>query len=562
MLKFSISHSRHITSHLNKHNFRHVKFSPSVLSSATFSSSADNKLEANESKKGGMLDRIWGPDSNIASKTFTNRWAMIIPAFFTHMCIGSPYAWSMMGDQITREHGFVASTASDWTLMQAALPLSIVFGFHGLTASLAGKWQMRVGARKALAIAATSFGGGLICGAAGVHYHCLPLLYCGYGLLGGAGIGISYTPPIQTLFNWFPDKKGLASGLTVAGFGSGALVFTPMVQKLTKFYSTLPEYLGPSEKFVTSIIDGKLMADVNGSLVEVIEAGSAELSKIPYELSEGLYIVGSGSTGAAEALATMGLGYFSIMMVSSMVLKSPHPEVAAALPQPTVVDAKPEAANELAPRVTHNISVDNAMKTPQFYLLGATFFGLSAGGMGLFSVAKPMMSEVFAASMPALVTSAFAGSFVLMLSSGNLGGRIGWAAISDRLGPRKTFLAFTLASIPLYLAIPTVVENVIQTKDALPLYGFCAGTTLAVSMMGGGFSVMPAYEADLFGAKYVGAIHGRMLLFMSAASIGGPLMLLKLRSIAEHSAVQKLMENVSSLSLLMHLSMSCLVDSG
>ena len=403
---------------------------------------------------------------------------------------------------------------------------------------------MKVGARKALAIAATSFGGGLVLGAAGIHYHCLPLLYCGYGLLGGAGIGISYTPPIQTLFNWFPDKKGLASGLTVAGFGSGALVFTPMVQKLTKFYSTLPEYLGPADKFVTSVVDGKLMADVNGKFVEVIQAGSAELAKIPYELSEGLYVVGTGSTGAAEALATMGLGYFSIMMASSLVLKSPHPEVVATLPQPVVVDAKPEPTNELAPKVVHNISVDNAMKTPQFYLLGATFCGLSAGGMGLFSVAKPMMSEVFAASMPVLVTSAFAGSFVLMLSSGNLGGRIGWAAISDRMGPRKTFLAFTLASIPLYLAIPTVVENVVMTKEALPLYGFCAGTTLAVSMMGGGFSVMPAYEADLFGAKYVGAIHGRMLLFMSAASIGGPMMLLKLRSIAEQDAVRKLMENV------------------
>ena len=98
---------------------------------------------------------------------------------------------------------------------------------------------------------------------------------------------------------------------------------------------------------------------------------------------------------------------------------------------------------------------------------GATFFCLSAGGMGLFSVAKPMMSEVFSAALPALVTSAFASKFVLMLSSGNLGGRLGWAGVSDMIGRRKTFMIFTFASVPLYLAIPTIVESVVTSQSAL-----------------------------------------------------------------------------------------------
>ncbi len=125
-----------------------------------------------------------------------------------------------------------------------------------------------------------------------------------------------------------------------------------------------------------------------------------------------------------------------------------------------------------------------------------------------------------------------------------LGGRIGWAAVSDMIGRRKTFMIFTLSSIPLYLAMPTIVGEVISSQAALPLYAFCAGTTVAVSMMGGGFSVMPAYEADLFGGKYVGAIHGRMLLFMSAASLGGPMLLLKLRSIAQKDAIVDLVAKV------------------
>lgn len=372
----------------------------------------------NEDKKPtGFFDKLFGNESNIASEGFTNRYMMLAPAFFTHMCIGSPYAWSLMGDQITRELGFVASSAGDWSMMQAALPLSIVFGFHGLTASLSGKWQMKVGPRKALATAACCFGGGLLLGGAGIHMHCLPLVYAGYGAMGGAGIGLAYTPPIQTLFQWFPDKKGMASGLTVAGFGSGAMVFTPMVQSLMKKFAVMPTYLGPSADFTLTNQDGKLFADVSGDAVEVVRAGSTELAKLSYDLAEGLYIVGSGSTGAAEALAVMGAGYFSIMMASSLMIKAPHPSFVPPSAAPVATTDKAVVpTNTLA-----DVSVDEAMKTPQFYLLATTLFCVASGGMGLFAVAKPMMSEVFSSALPGVVTAAFASKFVLMLSGGNLG---------------------------------------------------------------------------------------------------------------------------------------------
>jgi hypothetical protein len=111
---------------------------------------------------------------------------------------------------------------------------------------------------------------------------------------------------------WFPDKKGIASGLTIAGFGSGALVFTPCVQYLMKKFTVLPEYLGPASDFTTKVIDGRLFAEVSGrpDLVEVVQAGANELAKLPYALSEGLYVVGSGSTGAPEALAVWRCLYF------------------------------------------------------------------------------------------------------------------------------------------------------------------------------------------------------------------------------------------------------------
>jgi MFS family permease len=336
---------------------------------------------------------------------------------FWSLLTGSPYGWSLMADIITKEQGFVASAAADWTLTETALPLSIVFAFQGLISAFFGKWQLKVGPRKTLACAALAFGGGVGLGALGIYLHSLPLIYLGYGALAGTGIGLGYTPPVQTLLQWFPDKKGIASGLAIAGFGSGALLFTPAIQHLSKKFAKLPEYLGPAENFTTKLIDGRLFADLGSDkLVEVIQVGTAELAKIPYTLSEGLYVVGSGSTGAYEALAIMSGIYFTSMLASSLLIRDPHPSYTVqTVPSTSTGPAQPAAIQY------QDVSVEAAMRTKQFGLLGVSFFCLATGGMGMFSVAKPMMSEVFSAALPAIVTSAFAAKFVLMLSSGNLG---------------------------------------------------------------------------------------------------------------------------------------------
>ena len=495
-----------------------------------FSSSPPDSHPKGES----FLDKLFGEDSNIADKNFTNRWLMAVPAFATHVCIGSPWAWSVMADVVTREIGFVAPVMSDWTLMQTALPLSIVFLLQGLSGGFLGKWQMKAGPRKSLAISSLAFGGGLILGGLSIHFHNLYLLYASYGVLGGTGIGLGYTPPIQTLIQWFPDKKGIASAIAVGGFGSAALVFAPSVQYLMKKFHKLPEYVGPANEFVTKVVDGRLFVELNGSMQEVVNATAGDLAKLPYQLNEGLYLVGTGNTGAAEALMVMGSIYFTLIFSSALTLKKPHPSFV-----PSGM-ATPATTTSTTSAITPNINVDQAMSTPQFYLLGTTFFCLATGGMGLFSVAKPLMSEVFSGVLPAIVTSAFASKFVLMLSAGNLGGRLGWAALSDTIGPRKTFIMFTTLSAPLYFALPTIVDSVITTQSALPLYMFCGSTALAVSFMGGVYSVLPAYEANIFGINNVGPIHGRMLVYSSAAAMVGPYMLLKLRAISEKAAIQDL----------------------
>jgi hypothetical protein len=120
-------------------------------------SSSSPTPEPSPTKK-GLFDRIFSKEASVAPETFTNRWAMAIPAFFTHLSLGAPYAWSLMADLVTREQGFVASAASDWTLMQAALPLSLVFVFQGLAAATLGSWQAKVGPKKCLLYASVAFG--------------------------------------------------------------------------------------------------------------------------------------------------------------------------------------------------------------------------------------------------------------------------------------------------------------------------------------------------------------------------------------------------------------------
>ena len=225
--------------------------------------------------------------------------------------------------------------------------------------------------------------------AVGIHYHLLPLLYLGYGVLGGAGVGLAYTPPVQTLMQWFPDKKGFASGLTAAGYASGALLFIPVVQQLMSQFRRLPTYLGPPDSIQTAVVNGKLFAIVDGNTVEVVEALTSDISKLPVEISEGLYIVGTGSTGAASALAVMGATYFSILMASAFAMKKPCSSFG-------VTDTISGHITPLKSDLMEiDIPPDKLIKMPQFHLLGLSLFCITTSGMVMLSVAKPMISEVY-----------------------------------------------------------------------------------------------------------------------------------------------------------------------
>jgi len=461
---------------------------------------------------------------------------MFIPAFTIHLFLGIGYGWSVLSPALTRHFGMVVSSAGDWSLDQVTYPMSIGLAAGGITAALAGKWQMKVGVRKSLLTGSLLLGVGYSMASAGIWQHNLPLLYMGKLVLGVGG-GICYTPPIQALIEWFPDKKGLASGVVLSGFGCSAMLFVSAISGLMNRFSHIPSYLGTHLE--TVIENGRQMTMIGGELCEVVYATAADLAKLPYQdLAEGFYLVGSGSTGAAASLLTIGGAYMAAIIASALVIKRPSPGYLPPGYTPPAVTIGQGS----------NVSLDTVMRTPQFWLLFTTSTLLCTGGMGLMSVAKPMIQNVFTGSMPLLVISSFASSYLMALAPGNLVGRIGWAAVSDRIGRRSTFNVFTLGAIPLYVSLPFFITNCVTDPAGAmaPYYlaGFCASTVAAISVMGGTFAVLPAYEADLYGPKYVGAIHGRFLMSATISAFMGPGLLLNIRKMAETNAINDLLAKV------------------
>ena len=276
-------------------------------------------------------------------------------------------------------------------------------------------------------------------------------------------------------------------------------------------------------------------------------------------------MVGSGSTGVTPALAAIGTVYGANILLAAWLIRRPAPGY-------TPPGYNPPATQVVKSFLCHtlflqlittwfqgggaNVPVDSLLKTPQFWLLWSTATLLATGGMGLMSVAKPMIQNVFTDAMPLLVTTGFASAYLMAMAAGNLGGRIGWAAVSDKIGRWNTFQMFTFVAIPIYAGLPFLINQCMANPTgplaAVYLGGFCASTVIALSIMGGVFAVLPAYEADLYGAKYIGAIHGRwdgqyfssfhhhsprFLTFAAAATVAGPTLLLNLKKMAEADAI-------------------------
>ena len=467
-----------------------------------------------------------------------NRWRVPLASIAIHLCIGSVYAWSIYNPPLTRIQGVVASSAGDWSLSAVVWVFTVAIVSLGLAAAFAGKWLEEAGPRKVGVVAAFCWGGGYLVGALGILTHQLWLLYLGYGVIGGCGLGMGYVSPVSTLIRWFPDRRGMATGMAIMGFGGGAMIGTPMKEFFIRMFYQAPDYLGTASEVSLVTEAGRRFAEVSGVLREVVVIGAAEVREMTVPGPEGVYLVNTGATGVAETFLVIGLIYLAVMLIAAFSYRIP------------AEGWKPEGWTEPNEEKrgglisTHNVHLDEALKTRQFYQLWVVLCFNVTAGIGVLGVARTMITEIFGSSLPHIVDTAFAATYVVMISAFNMVGRFIWASASDYIGRRNTYWIFFLLGIVLYLSIPFSAQQVSASPSIVWLVYFYAATMIIFTMYGGGFATIPAYLADIFGTKYVGGIHGRLLTAWSTAGVLGPLAITSLRQNSLTNAINDLVSRI------------------
>ena len=471
----------------------------------------------------------------IIAKPGFNRWLVPPASIAIHLCIGSVYAWSIFNPALIRVFGVVTPAADDWSLSDVVWIFTVAIVCLGLAAAFAGKWLEEVGPRKVGVVAAFCWGGGFVIGGLGIALHQLWLIYLGYGVIGGCGLGLGYVSPVSTLIRWFPDRRGMATGMAIMGFGGGAMIGAPLKNWLINTFYSAPEYLGPLASVNLTTEAGRRFAQVAGELHEITVIGANDIANMIVPGPEGVYLVDTGSVGVAQAFVALGIIYFIVMMIAAFSYRIPAPGW-----KPEGWSPPNDTARAKKMISSHDVDIDKALHTPQFYQLWIVLCFNVTAGIGVLSVARTMMTEIFGTTLPHIVDSAFAATYVVMISVFNMVGRFFWASTSDYIGRRTTYWVFFALGIALYVSIPYTASQVSISPTVLWLVYFYAATMIIFTMYGGGFATIPAYLADMFGTRYVGGIHGRLLTAWSTAGVLGPLAITSLRDSAITTAINNL----------------------
>ncbi len=484
------------------------------------------------------MAKLLSKERIVAGPSF-NRWLVPIASVAIHLCIGSVYAWSIYNPALIRVFGVVTPAADDWLLADVVWIFTVAIVFLGLAAALAGRWLEEVGPRMVGTVAALCWGGGYLVGGLGILLHQLPLVYLGYGVIGGCGLGLGYVSPVSTLIRWFPDHRGMAAGMAIMGFGGGAIIGTLLQRFLMRTFYRAPDYLGTVDQVSLVTEGGRRFAEVAGQMREVVVVGANDVAGMIQRGAQGVYAVGTGNVGVAETFLTLGLIYLVVMLAASFSYRLP----AAGWKPPGWTP--PDAAHRVKRMISANhVDINDALKTPQFYQLWIVLCFNVTAGIGVLSVAQTMMTEIFGTTLPSIVDSGFAATYVIMISVFNMLGRFIWASSSDYIGRRNTYFIFFALGIALYLSIPFVAQRVSAAPAIIWLVYFYAATMIIFTMYGGGFATIPAYLADLFGTRYVGGIHGRLLTAWSTAGVLGPVAITSLRQRAISAAIHDLAARV------------------
>ena len=456
---------------------------------------------------GGWLSK----ERTIAGPGF-NRWLLPPAALAIHLCIGMAYGFSVFwlplskllpgaplcskdpsaaGNALMQFVGTLAGTDTkalryviakalfggagemtlstcNWDVSALSWIYTLFFVFLGCSAALWGGWLERAGPRKAGVVAALCWAGGMALSTIGISTHQLWIMVLGLGVIGGIGLGLGYISPVSTLIKWFPDRRGMATGMAIMGFGGGAMIGSPLAQKLMAAFST------------------------------------------------------DGSNGVRSTLLVMAALYFAFMLGGALGYRIPATGWKPAGWTPPAADASQAMITR------GHVHVNRIWGIPQFWLVWLVLCMNVSAGIGVIGLASPMLQEIFGGHLIGLDTrfgdlsrddltkvAGVAAGFAALISLFNIGGRFFWASVSDKVGRKATYVVFFVLGGLLYASLPSSAAGLSK-----PL--FVGAVCVILSMYGGGFSTVPAYLSDLFGTQMVGAIHGRLLTAWSTAGILGP----------------------------------------
>ncbi|KAG0057220.1 hypothetical protein BGZ83_000633 [Gryganskiella cystojenkinii] len=407
-----------------------------------------------------------------------NRWIMFPTAFIFQAICGSLYTWSVYNDPIDGYiYGMVTNPATGKAAPpthNAAITFYIAVGCFGISAAINGPWLERNGPKLAAILGATVFFLGNMIAAIGIYAKIMALLYFGYGVLGGAGLGLCYISPVSALQKWFPDRRGLAAGFAVCGFGAGSII----------------------------------------------------LAKVPQPLI--------ASVGLPLSFVVLGCCYFAAMLLCAIVFRVPPPgfqvngmdmyrnkvtqttsgEQQDGSSADPAVDPESHANEKAAqdykdPGV--NMVLSSAIFSKEYRIMYVMFFGNSIAGLVFLSRLANIVKDIFGKD------EATAATIVAINGGFNLGGRLFFSTVSDKLGRKNSFFAMLFSQVVILAALPTIMEKQVYWAFLLVIW-------ILTACYGGGFGCIPAFLCDMFGPSNIGALHGIILTAWSLAGVGGGLL--------------------------------------
>jgi len=400
-----------------------------------------------------MRGKEFMTNDNLESK----RWLIAIGAVVIQLCLGTVYAWSVFKIPLMKMHGWEGPTVQ-YTFMLLMLII-------GLAAAFGGALVDKKGPRFVATIGGILFGIGTLVAGYADQVGSIALLYLGFGIIAALGNGFGYVTPIATLIRWFPDKRGLVTGLAVMGFGAGAF------------------FMG---KIAPAMIEAFKQVDAAGTVI---------------------------SSGVAMTWYIWGVIFLILVTGSAQLFKNP--------PQGWLPAGFKPAATSVS--AADSFTFGEAVKTPQWWMLWSMLCINVSAGLGLISQHSPLAQDIYKNTMgltgdltpeQIAIVAAAGGAVVAYAAIFNGLGRLFWAKISDNIGRKMVFLIMFATQAVLYVL---VAKGIIATY-----WPFVIVSCYLLACYGGGFATMPAFAADAFGPAYIGKVYGFMLTAWSTAGIIGP----------------------------------------